>query len=106
MRNVSLDRHPHKLNQTTQRSVKIAQHVAKKALQSHRSTPVHDNSERSGDCRQLRSLLSSNVAAIQAKKENAEIFLEWFEGLNCYQLTYSNNEEMIKTVNDIFNNDL
>ena len=73
MRNVSLDRQPHKLNQTTQRSVKIAQHVAKKALQSQRSIPVHDKSERSGDSRQLRSLLSSNVAAIQAKKENAEI---------------------------------
>jgi hypothetical protein len=35
-------------------------------------------------------------------KENAQVFLEWFEGLNCYQLTYSNNEEMIETVTKIF----
>ena len=43
---------------------------------------------------------------LSRKKENAQIFLDWFEGLNCYQLTYSNNEEMIKTVTKIFNNDL
>jgi hypothetical protein len=43
---------------------------------------------------------------LSPKKENAQIFLDWFEGLNCYQLTYSNNEEMIKTVTEIFNNDL
>ncbi|WP_298780233.1 hypothetical protein [uncultured Polaribacter sp.] len=39
-------------------------------------------------------------------KENAEIFLNWFENLNCYQLTYSNNQKMIETVSKIFNNDL
>ena len=43
---------------------------------------------------------------LSPKKENAQIFLDWFEGLNCYQLTYSNNEEMIKTVTKIFNNEL
>jgi hypothetical protein len=43
---------------------------------------------------------------LSPKKENAEIFLDWFTTLNCYQLTYSNNEEMIKTVSKIFNNDL
>ena len=41
---------------------------------------------------------------LSTKKENAQTFLNWFEGLNCYQLTYSNNEEMIKTVTKIFNN--
>ncbi|MFY9241980.1 MAG: hypothetical protein WAO74_03025 [Polaribacter sp.] len=39
-------------------------------------------------------------------KENAQTFLDWFENLNCYQLTYSKNVEMIKTVSEIFNNDL
>ena len=43
---------------------------------------------------------------LSPKKENAQIFLDWFGGLNCYQLTYSNNEEMIKTVTKIFDNDL
>ncbi len=43
---------------------------------------------------------------LSPKKENAQIFLDWFEGLNCYQLIYSNNEEMIKTVTKIFNNEL
>ena len=43
---------------------------------------------------------------ISPKKENAQIFLDWFSALNCYQLTYSNNEEMIKTVSKIFNDDL
>ncbi|MGJ8743583.1 hypothetical protein [Polaribacter sp.] len=38
--------------------------------------------------------------------ENAQIFLDWFANLNCYQLTYSNNKEMIQTVSNIFNNEL
>ncbi len=36
-------------------------------------------------------------------QENAQIFLDWFASLTCYQLTYSNNDEMIKTVSRIFN---
>ena len=43
---------------------------------------------------------------LSPKKENAQIFLDWFNTLNCYQLNYSNNTEMIKTVTKIFNNDL
>ena len=43
---------------------------------------------------------------LSPKKENAQIFLDWFEGLKCYQLTYSNNEEMIATVSKIFKNEL
>lgn len=39
-------------------------------------------------------------------KNNAEIFLNWFEKLRCFQLTYSNNEEMIATVSKIFDNEL
>lgn len=39
-------------------------------------------------------------------KENANAFLNWFENLNCYQITYSENEKMIETVSKIFNNDL
>lgn len=39
-------------------------------------------------------------------KENAEVFLDWFVSLNCYQITYSNNNEMVQTVSKIFNNDL
>jgi len=43
---------------------------------------------------------------LSPKKENAQLFLDWFSGLHCYQLTYSNNEEMIKAVSNIFKNDL
>lgn len=39
-------------------------------------------------------------------KENAAVFLDWFDSLNCYQITYSNNNEMIQTVSKIFNNEL
>lgn len=39
-------------------------------------------------------------------KENAQLFLDWFDSLNCYQITYSENEKMITTVSKIFNNDL
>jgi hypothetical protein len=43
---------------------------------------------------------------LSPKKENAQIFLDWFENLNCYQLTYSNNDKMIETITNIFSNDL
>jgi hypothetical protein len=39
-------------------------------------------------------------------KENAEIFLDWFASLNCYQITYSENKKMIATVAKIFNDKL
>ncbi|MFT5214561.1 MAG: hypothetical protein ACI9JT_000402 [Polaribacter sp.] len=39
-------------------------------------------------------------------KENAEIFLDWFASLNCYQITYSENKKMIATVAKIFNDEL
>lgn len=35
--------------------------------------------------------------------ENAQVFLDWFNGLNCYQLTYSENKKMIAKVSEIFN---
>ncbi|WP_226789107.1 hypothetical protein [Polaribacter porphyrae] len=35
-------------------------------------------------------------------KENAQTFLDWFSQLNCYQLQYSKNEEMIDTVQKLF----
>ncbi|WP_233900791.1 hypothetical protein [Tenacibaculum piscium] len=38
--------------------------------------------------------------------ENAEKFLNWFEKLPCYQLTYSDNKKMIATVHKIFNDEL
>jgi hypothetical protein len=37
-------------------------------------------------------------------KENAQVFLDWFDTLNCYQITYSENKKMIATVTKIFNN--
>jgi hypothetical protein len=43
---------------------------------------------------------------LSPKKENAQKFLDWLSTLNCYQLTYSKNEEMIISVEKIFNNDL
>lgn len=39
-------------------------------------------------------------------KENAQMFLDWFQQINCYQITYSNNTKMIDTVSKIFKNDL
>ncbi|WP_299055384.1 hypothetical protein [uncultured Polaribacter sp.] len=39
---------------------------------------------------------------LSKKEENAAIFLEWFSNLNCYQLTYSNNNKMIEAVANIF----
>lgn len=38
--------------------------------------------------------------------DNAKIFLDWFETLNCYQLTYSNNKKMIETVSNLFEYEL
>lgn len=38
-------------------------------------------------------------------KENAQLFLNWFASLNCYQITYSENEKMLETVSEIFNKD-
>lgn len=38
--------------------------------------------------------------------KNTQLFLDWFAKLPCYQLTYSNNNQMIETVTKIFNNDL
>ncbi|TYP98001.1 hypothetical protein C7447_103169 [Tenacibaculum adriaticum] len=38
--------------------------------------------------------------------KNAKTFLDWFKKLPCYQLTYSDNKEMIMTTNKIFNNEL
>ncbi|WGH75405.1 nucleotidyltransferase family protein [Tenacibaculum tangerinum] len=35
---------------------------------------------------------------LSPSRENAEIFLDWFDKLPCYQLTYSDNEKMITTV--------
>ncbi|TXD54278.1 MULTISPECIES: hypothetical protein [unclassified Polaribacter] len=43
---------------------------------------------------------------LSPKKENAQKFLDWFATLNCYQLTYSNNDEMIASVEKIFKNKL
>jgi hypothetical protein len=34
--------------------------------------------------------------------ENAKVFLDWFGGLNCYQITYSDNIKMIAAVSKIF----
>ena len=39
-------------------------------------------------------------------QENVETFLNWFSKLPCYQLTYSDNSKMIKTVSKIFNDEL
>ncbi|MBN1767041.1 MAG: hypothetical protein JW842_00895 [Prolixibacteraceae bacterium] len=39
-------------------------------------------------------------------EKNAKQFLNWFEKLPCYQLTYSNNEAMVEAVKNIFNDEL
>jgi len=38
--------------------------------------------------------------------ENAAVFLDWFVGLNCYQITYSDNAKMIAAVSKIFKGNL
>ncbi|CAM1374309.1 hypothetical protein [Tenacibaculum xiamenense] len=38
--------------------------------------------------------------------ENAKNFLDWFKKLNCYSLTYSNNEKMIETSKKLFTDEL
>lgn len=43
---------------------------------------------------------------LSPKKENATTFLEWFDTLNCYQITYSQTNEMVASVSKIFNDDL
>ena len=43
---------------------------------------------------------------LSPKKENATTFLEWFATLNCYQITYSQTNEMVASVSKIFNNDV
>jgi hypothetical protein len=43
---------------------------------------------------------------ISSEPKNVEVFLNWFNSLNCYEIIYSNNEKMINTVTKIFNNDL
>ncbi len=39
---------------------------------------------------------------ISPLKTNAKCFLDWFSSLPCYQLNYSDNEAMVKTVKNIF----
>jgi len=43
---------------------------------------------------------------LSPKKENAATFLEWFATLNCYQITYSETNEMVASVTKIFNDDV
>jgi hypothetical protein len=38
--------------------------------------------------------------------QNAQLFLDWFEKLTCYNLTYSNNELMYQTVKKLYQDDL
>ncbi|PQJ20637.1 hypothetical protein BSU00_10040 [Tenacibaculum sp. SG-28] len=43
---------------------------------------------------------------LSPKASNAAAFLDWFTGLTCYQLTYSNNQKMIAIVENIFTYEL
>ena len=43
---------------------------------------------------------------ISSVPQNAATFLEWFEQLPCYQLTFSNNELMYSAIKRIFEDDL
>ncbi len=43
---------------------------------------------------------------LSPKKENAKNFLDWFQGLTCYSLTYSDNEKMINTSKKLFADEL
>ena len=39
-------------------------------------------------------------------KENAAIFLDWFDSLDCFELTYSKNKEMVAQVSKLFKDEL
>ena len=39
-------------------------------------------------------------------QENAAIFLDWFDSLDCFKLTYSNNTEMVAQVSKLFRDEL
>ena len=39
-------------------------------------------------------------------QENAAIFLDWFDSLDCFKLTYSNNNEMVAQVSKLFKDEL
>ncbi len=41
-------------------------------------------------------------AWVQPSEKNARDFLEWFAGLKCYRLNYSDNEKMIEAVRELF----
>ena len=43
---------------------------------------------------------------ISPKKENAHAFLNWFDLLACYQLTYSNTKQMVTEVSKLFKDEL
>ncbi|NVJ89213.1 MAG: hypothetical protein HWD82_07205 [Flavobacteriaceae bacterium] len=43
---------------------------------------------------------------LSPKKENAQLFLDWFATTNCYELTYSDNEKMINQVRNLFDDEL
>lgn len=43
---------------------------------------------------------------LSPKMNNSKVFLEWFSGLKCYQITYSNNQKMVNTVTKLFANEL
>ena len=43
---------------------------------------------------------------LSPRKENAKVFLDWFERVNCYQLTYSDTDQMLAEVAKLFKDDL
>lgn len=43
---------------------------------------------------------------ISPMQNNVQSFLDWFTSVQCYNLTYSQNQEMFQTVDQIFDNEL
>lgn len=43
---------------------------------------------------------------LSKESKNVTLFLDWFSKVNCYQLTYSENDKMVKTIKNILNNEL
>lgn len=43
---------------------------------------------------------------LSKEAENVASFLDWFSTINCYQLTYSNNERMVATIKKLLDNDI
>lgn len=65
---------------------------------------INLNIEQVSSLKTFESLLPDTW--ISPLENNVITFLEWFEKIPCYQLTYRNNQKMIEIIDKIFNDEL